>query len=283
MLLCLCTPNLFNTIIRGIFQISNVAGNLSAYLIFAHVSSTWLFIIFTSTAAAGTAFLLLLQPFKNIGDEENHNTPNGVEESSTTAIIINEEARTGQGSVVIPNDINTYCEEQDKASEATQHKTSLAELLKGVARLFFDPRILLLDTMFFWSGFELAFWTGEFTELLDVNVRSFHSILLHPRTLIAHINNTDNRIGTLFCGDCRSSRRGGNWLDIRQAWQIFDCDTWSRHMGRRIDPLWPAKGADTPYRGKPTNPSSITPYLCCWVSAGSGRLHFQHTELCPPW
>jgi hypothetical protein len=37
--------------------------------------------------------------------------------------------------------------------------------------LFPNPRILLLSPMFFWTGFELAFWTGEFPQLLDPSVR----------------------------------------------------------------------------------------------------------------
>ena len=47
---------------------------------------------------------------------------------------------------------------------------SLSRQLKQSASALKDPVTYLLFPMFFWTGFELAFWTGEFTLLLDSKV-----------------------------------------------------------------------------------------------------------------
>ncbi len=46
---------------RGIFQFSNVFGNMAAYFVLNHLSSALLFAIFTSVGAFGVALLLLIR------------------------------------------------------------------------------------------------------------------------------------------------------------------------------------------------------------------------------
>jgi len=137
---------------RSIFQFSNVLGNLAAYLILPHVSKELLFAIFSTVGAAGVTTLLFLRRIPS----QSHR-PTYLPISSQTANL----RASGRSK-------------EEGLNEVLQRFKTGAEVVyssiwRDVVVLFPNPRILMLCPMFFWTGFELAFWTGEFPQLLQAS------------------------------------------------------------------------------------------------------------------
>jgi MFS family permease len=115
----------------SIFQLSLILGNLAAYFILPHlVSTTWLYIGFTLTGAVGTLLLLLLRkPVKEASEVE-------VDAPST---------------------------------EKSNVCNAVLETVKDAMKHAIQPSALLLFPLYFFSGFELSFWSGEYTQLLSTS------------------------------------------------------------------------------------------------------------------
>lgn len=125
-------------------------GNLSAYIVLPHVSKALLFAVFTSVAAAGSASLLLLRRIAS------YDTP-------VYMPLVKQEHE----EVLL--DTLPRRNPWQRVQGAVQ--LVYGSIWRDVIVLFPNLRILMLCPMFFWTGFELAFWTGEFPQLLDSSVQ----------------------------------------------------------------------------------------------------------------
>jgi MFS family permease len=106
----------------GIFQLSNVLGNLLVYFLYAHARNV-LFIVFTAVAAGGVGILFLLRPLRP-GPWDN--------------------AAPGLPAKIL----------------------SPGNFVLATFRFLANPAMLLCAPLFFFSGFEMGFWAGEFPQLL---------------------------------------------------------------------------------------------------------------------
>lgn len=134
-------------------------GNLAAYFVLPHVSKGLLFAVFTSIAAAGAATLLLLR-----------------------RITAHDEKYTF-GSLSNEDDFDEVVGKAKRFILSRRIKTAV-KLVFGsiwwdIVVLFPSPHILMLCPMFFWTGFELAFWTGEFPQLLESSVLLRTEVEIH--------------------------------------------------------------------------------------------------------
>eukprot|EP01121_Diplochlamys_sp_Union-15-3_P016885 TRINITY_DN5834_c0_g1_i1.p1 TRINITY_DN5834_c0_g1~~TRINITY_DN5834_c0_g1_i1.p1 ORF type:complete len:437 (-),score=44.81 TRINITY_DN5834_c0_g1_i1:137-1447(-) len=136
MFITMCSNNdergAYSGIFWAIFQFSNVFGNLCAYLIFPHISKSALFATFTVTGCVGVLLLTLLKPIQVLS-------------------------------------ASTITDDTLVTDEIRQKKTALKTIIHSFYNtivLCKNFRIILLFPIFFWTGFELAFWSGEFTQLL---------------------------------------------------------------------------------------------------------------------
>jgi hypothetical protein len=137
-------------------QLNNCAGNLLTYIVFRHLhSTTALYIGFTIVAAAGTAMLLLLEP-----------SPGEVTGDSTaiTPLLPLADGSPTSGS----KRGDTSAVESPTPSASLWRRTWRGAV--DAASLLRQWNMLLMLPLFFFSGLELAFWTGEFTQLLHSSV-----------------------------------------------------------------------------------------------------------------
>lgn len=160
--LTLCSPKgkrgTHTGIFWGLFQFSNVFGNLAAYFVLPHVSKALLFAVFTSVGAAGAASLLFLRRIAAYDQQPAYLAAGSDDE---------EKARRQETIELVPPGkpirgiVGMWRRVRDGAGLVYR------SIWLDVVVLFPDPRILLLSPIFFFTGFELAFWTGEFPQLLD--------------------------------------------------------------------------------------------------------------------
>ena len=127
----------------SIFQLNNIVGNLTTYFVISHLSSSsaTLYIGFAVVAGVGTAGLLLLRPASASGEGSSFSS------SSDGAPLL--------GATV-----------GIKKTLAQHLAQACRDALKAL-RLLGTTNMLLLLPVFFFSGGELAFWTGEFPLLLS--------------------------------------------------------------------------------------------------------------------
>ncbi|KAL6063396.1 DUF895 domain membrane protein, variant 2 [Balamuthia mandrillaris] len=166
----------------GIFQFSNVFGNMAAFFVFKYLSTTALFVIFTSLAVTGTAMLLFIRwpiaakPTSTITtteeeeeDKEEQTSKHRLDKQQGQEHINSSSCYT-EHSPLIPE--NGDIQPQKVVNERKQGamSASLAIVRAVVVNQLGDWDVLLLLPMFFWTGLELAFWTGEFPLVLDEKV-----------------------------------------------------------------------------------------------------------------
>lgn len=127
-----------NGLYWSIFQLNNVGGNLLSYLVLSRVNSTsTLYVLFTAVGGAGTALFALTRP-------------SAYSDAPTEASWWPARApgAGGLGGVL----------RKATASAA------------AAVRIIFTRESLLLAPLYALTGVELAFWTGEFTQLLPADV-----------------------------------------------------------------------------------------------------------------
>jgi hypothetical protein len=124
---------LFNGIFFGIFQMSQVIGNIIGAVVLANKksddSTQFLFYIFLSVAGVGVLILCLLRP-------EHHSNPSADTESETRPL---------------------------KDGEEGPSQNSLKERILSVLLLLKDWRMVLMIPPIFYSGLEMGFLAGDFT------------------------------------------------------------------------------------------------------------------------
>eukprot|EP00164_Ancoracysta_twista_P016019 GFYU01026706.1.p1 GENE.GFYU01026706.1~~GFYU01026706.1.p1 ORF type:complete len:521 (+),score=116.54 GFYU01026706.1:59-1621(+) len=128
----------YSGVFWGIFQVCNVAGNLSAYFVFSHMSSSALFVMFCVFGTIGMLMFLLLKPFPTTLPDD---TP---------------AAATKQSAM----------EESEAGDAPGPERLRPWESFLVAIRQFSQPYLMLYAPMFFWTGFELSFVSGEFPQLL---------------------------------------------------------------------------------------------------------------------
>lgn len=131
----------------SIFQFNNIVGNLTTYFVISNVtnSTAVLYLGFAVVAGVGTLGLLLLRPAKEEGEE--------LEEASELLGAAN--SGGDSESSTLPS------------MSLLQHLGKAGRDALAALRLLPTPNMLLLLPVFFFSGGELAFWTGEFPLLLS--------------------------------------------------------------------------------------------------------------------
>ena len=132
-------------------QVNNIAGNLCAYFVFQQYTTSnaapiYLYVFFAVMGAVGTALLLGLRaPSIDARDA-------GVKLDGIAAQHNDDDDA--------PETMHTW---ESRWSDA------LASAFAALC-LLFTLDTALLSTMYLFSGLELSFWTGEFTQLLPGNV-----------------------------------------------------------------------------------------------------------------
>lgn len=146
----------------SIFQLSNVLGNLGAYFVFEDVSgSAWFFIVFAILAAVATVLLVFLGRIPKEFDLREHQGRGKAQRADRDG----PPEAAAMYSAVAPADGSA----PDAGQEHVRVPT-VAQSLRTTFAMLGDGRILLMTPMFFWTGFELAGWTGTFPELLQHKV-----------------------------------------------------------------------------------------------------------------
>lgn len=113
----------------GIFQLCNVVGNLASYFVLQYLSHTWLFVILAICGALGVVVLCLLKPPYAYQDVER----------------------------------------QPELRSVVEAPVPVNELVADMWFWIRQKPVLALLPMCFFTGFELAFWTGEFTQLMPAD------------------------------------------------------------------------------------------------------------------
>ena len=139
----------------AIFQLNNIVGNLGTYLVFPHLTNAELYAGFSIVGAAGTALLLVLRK-PAVG---------GGGDAAAAAALGGVMLRVNYGG----DDAPPPPPPAARVSWRERGALGCASVL-AAARLLLTLDSLLLLPMYLLSGFELAFWTGEFTQLLDASV-----------------------------------------------------------------------------------------------------------------
>ena len=138
----------------SIFQLCNVFGNLATYLFFSQLTNTfWLFVGFAIIGTVGTFMLIFLRKAKNIEEEEQEK------------LLADQD----------PNSINVHTVKLTEImlKDTRPFKERFHDFLQDVMKAFkliFTKDMALLIPMYFFSGLELAFWSGEFSQMINTNV-----------------------------------------------------------------------------------------------------------------
>ena len=141
-----------NGLFWSIFQLNNIVGNLGTYFVFPLLSNSELFAGFAVVGAVGTAMLAFLRK------------PALAEALSLGGAI-------GGGDNVAPGGLMLRINDKGESEEpvggacCARGRRACVSMV-ATARLLFTLDSALLLPMYAFSGFELAFWTGEFTQLL---------------------------------------------------------------------------------------------------------------------
>jgi hypothetical protein len=151
--------------------ISNIVGNFAAYVIFSKLSQTSLFTIFTIVAAVGVVAFLLLRNLPPI--------PAAAAAAAFVAQADGGEEAESEDLAAAAGDAEQHQQRLYDAELSASHShgggltadnAALLPLMKKVWRLLKGRSMLLVCPMFVWTGIELAFWNGEYTQLLDQSV-----------------------------------------------------------------------------------------------------------------
>eukprot|EP00055_Hartaetosiga_balthica_P015537 m.92419 g.92419 ORF g.92419 m.92419 type:complete len:567 (+) comp8891_c0_seq3:59-1759(+) len=142
-----------NGIFWGIFQTSNVLGNLGAYFIFNHLGgSNGLFIALTGAGCCGVLLLMCVRQTKHFEHTTNLKAARSKEPPHNTILIA---AAVNEG-------------DDESQPLLTPTPTPAISISKQIWKDILDTfdimgrnEILALIYMFFFSGFELAYWSGE--------------------------------------------------------------------------------------------------------------------------
>ncbi|EGD74624.1 hypothetical protein PTSG_12375 [Salpingoeca rosetta] len=120
-----------NGIFWGIFQFSNVIGNIGAYFIFDNLGgSTALFLALTAIGGLAVIIFCFIKPTSKFSTQYHH--------QNSEALL--------------------------------EEKRTVWEDVKATLVILQTNEMLLLLYMFLFTGLELAFWSGEFPQLLDASV-----------------------------------------------------------------------------------------------------------------
>ena len=143
----------------SIFQLNNIVGNLTTYLVISRLtsSSTALYLGFAVVAALGTAGLLLLKPAERGAGGGGKAAAAGAAEEGSGGSGGSE---GGGGAPLLGATVGV-------TKSLAQHLAQAGSDALKALYLLGTPNMLLLLPVFFFSGAELAFWTGEFPLLLS--------------------------------------------------------------------------------------------------------------------
>eukprot|EP00049_Salpingoeca_infusionum_P003983 m.73400 g.73400 ORF g.73400 m.73400 type:complete len:457 (-) comp12367_c0_seq4:623-1993(-) len=127
-----------NSIFWLIFQLSNVLGNLGAYYLFDNAGSKNLFIGFSGACALGTIVLCFVTPVRKLTFQYSQD-----------------------------NEAEGENQEEEATHGACAWLNSMWVDIKETVRVLCTNEMLALAYIFAFVGLELAFWAGEFTQLLE--------------------------------------------------------------------------------------------------------------------
>jgi hypothetical protein len=137
------TRGIANGIFWCLFQLNQICGNLVTYLVFPHLSSTsMLYVGFSVVGAVGTAMLFLLR----------------------------KSAYPGNAVASGADDDDGGASSKRAARSWSQRMSEARASAYAAFRLAFTTDSLLMSSMYAFTGIELSFWTGEFTQLLNSDV-----------------------------------------------------------------------------------------------------------------
>ena len=146
-----------NGLFWSIFQLNNIVGNLGTYFVFPLLSNSELFAGFAVVGAVGTALLALLRkPALDDAATSLGGAIGGGDDGGSDDV-----AALG-GVMLRVNGEGAAAARIARCARGRRACVSMA----ATARLLFTLDSALLLPMYAFSGFELAFWTGEFTQLL---------------------------------------------------------------------------------------------------------------------
>lgn len=191
-----------NGIFWSIFQSSTIIGNLSAFFIFQHVSSTQLFTIFCMVGCLGASMLLCLKPMATRvssqpdrpdalarhadGASTDDHTIDGIDAPHSSALSDDQQPLLADRSDVVGVDSSivnrpasirppdsTVCLSLPLHAASSPIPTpppnaqpTVRASVREVWALFATRPIQLLIPMYFFIGMEIAFWMGEFPQML---------------------------------------------------------------------------------------------------------------------
>jgi len=133
------TQGLFNGIFFGIFQMTQIIGNLLSSLVLgsstgpSESTQTTLFVVFLCTAAAGTALSCFLRP------------------QTTTEVAL------------LSEDMSNMSSGETTTKGETSGRPNVKEQLLSTVKLMRKPKMFLLLPIFYYCGLEQGFAWGDFT------------------------------------------------------------------------------------------------------------------------
>eukprot|EP01102_Stenamoeba_stenopodia_P002527 TRINITY_DN1236_c0_g1_i1.p1 TRINITY_DN1236_c0_g1~~TRINITY_DN1236_c0_g1_i1.p1 ORF type:complete len:472 (+),score=74.47 TRINITY_DN1236_c0_g1_i1:70-1485(+) len=134
------TQGLFNGIFFGIFQMTQIIGNLLSSLVLgssvgpSESTQTTLFVVFLCTAAAGTALSALLRPQTTTTNDDTNSTGRLLDEEHSSSI-----------------------------NSSGSSRPNVKEQLLSTVKLMRKPKMFMLLPIFYYCGLEQAFAWGDFT------------------------------------------------------------------------------------------------------------------------
>jgi hypothetical protein len=147
-----------------IFQFSNLFGSLIGFFVFKYLSSSLLFSVLLGIGVLGTLGLLLLPAYPV--------PPAALDESVPNPLHLQDDS-----NLINATEDTKAIEKETKHTECCSgisHDTMFLLLIRigmtEILSLLKEKEIYFLFILFFWTGFELAFWTGSFPLLFDSKV-----------------------------------------------------------------------------------------------------------------
>jgi len=171
----------------SIFQLCNIIGNVAIYFVLSNVpANAQVYIGFSSVAAVGTGMLCFLQaPEANVSEDEDESASGN--HTKTKSFLGDDEIFDREGA----RSLNSSFSGVGSGGSNKERVSSFNFPIKGISTeetakvsmweltvksiydctvLMFNRESLMLTPMYIFSGLELSFWSGEFSQFLDPTV-----------------------------------------------------------------------------------------------------------------
>jgi len=171
----------------SIFQLCNIIGNVAIYFVLSNVpANAQVYIGFSSVAAVGTGMLCFLQaPEANVSEDEDESASGN--HTKTKSFLGDDEIFDREGA----RSLNSSFSGVGSGGSNKERVSSFTFPIKGISTeetakvgmweltvksiydctvLMFNRESLMLTPMYIFSGLELSFWSGEFSQFLDPTV-----------------------------------------------------------------------------------------------------------------